>query len=113
MDVTKMLDTKVINELTTNYRTSSGGLALLCRSRKWLATANKGIQYKGTRAKVPVQPIIATAPLELLQVDFTSIEMTMELDQPPSMVSVLVFCNHFMKHIMAYVTPKQTAKTGC
>ena len=40
-----------------------------------------------------------------------SIEMTVELDQPPNMVNVLVFCNHFMKHIMAYVTPDQTAKT--
>ena len=43
--------------------------------------------------------------------DFTSIETTMELDQPQNMVNVLVFCDHFMKHIMAYMTPDQTAKT--
>ena len=59
----------------------------------------------------PLQPIIVTAPLELLHNDFTSIETTMELDQPPNVVNVLVFCDHFMKHIMAYVTPNQTAKT--
>ena len=35
----------------------------------------------------------------------------MELDQPPNMVNVLVFCDHFMKHVMAYATPDQTAKT--
>ena len=35
----------------------------------------------------------------------------MKLDQPPNIVSVLVFCNCFMKHIMAYMTPVQTAKT--
>ena len=35
----------------------------------------------------------------------------MELDQPPKMVSILVFCNHFLKCIMVYVTPDQTAKT--
>ena len=35
----------------------------------------------------------------------------MELDQPPNMVNLLVFCDYFTKHIMAYVTPKQTAKT--
>ena len=58
-----------------------------------------------------MQPIIATVPLELLHVDFTGIEMTMELDQPPNVVSVLVFYDHFMKHIMAYITPDQTAKT--
>ena len=35
----------------------------------------------------------------------------MELDQPPNMVNVLVFCNSFTKHIIAYMTPDQTAKT--
>ena len=69
------------------------------------------IQHEGTWAKAPMQPIIAIGPLELLHMDFTSIEMTMELDQPPNMVSILVFCDHFMKHIMAFVTPNQTAKT--
>ena len=43
--------------------------------------------------------------------DFTGIEMTMELDQPPHIVNVLVFSDHFMRHIMAYVTPNKTAKT--
>ena len=69
------------------------------------------IQHEGTRAKAPMWPIIVTAPLELLKMDFISIEMTMELDQPPNIVKVLVFCNHFTKHIMAYMTPGQTAKT--
>ena len=58
-----------------------------------------------------MQPIIVTAPMELLHVDFTSIEVTMELDQPPNMMNILVFCDHFMKHIMAHVTPDQTVKT--
>ena len=35
----------------------------------------------------------------------------MELNQLPNMVNILVFCNHFMKHVMAYVTPNKTAKT--
>ena len=60
---------------------------------------------------MPIQPIIVTAPSELLNIDFTSIETTMELDQPPNVVNILVFCDHFMKHIMAYMTPDQTAKT--
>ena len=36
----------------------------------------------------------------------------MELDHPPNMVNLLVFCDNFMKHIMAYVTPNQTVKSG-
>ena len=58
-----------------------------------------------------MQPIIATTPLKLLHVDFMSIKMTMELDQPPNIVNVLVFWDYFTKHVMAYVTPNQTAKT--
>ena len=69
------------------------------------------IQYKGTHAKVSMQATIATTPLKLLHVDSTSIEMSMELDQPPYMVIILVFYNHFMKYIMAYVTPYQTVRT--
>ena len=54
------------------------------------------IQDEGTHAKAPVQPIIVTALLELLHIDFTSIETTMELDQCPNVVNILVFCDHFM-----------------
>ena len=35
----------------------------------------------------------------------------MELDKSPRVVNVLVFQDHFTKHVLAYVTPDQTAKT--
>ena len=35
----------------------------------------------------------------------------MELNQSPRVANVLVFQDHFMKHVLAYVTPNQTAKT--
>ena len=54
---------------------------------------------------------MATAPLDLLHVDFTSIETTLELNQSPRVTNVLVFQDHFTKNILAYVTPNQTAKT--
>ena len=54
---------------------------------------------------------MATTPLDLLHVDFTSIETTLELNQLPRVVNVLVFQDHFTKHVLAYVTPDQTAKT--
>ena len=52
----------------------------------------------------PVFVVGATTPLDLLHVDFTSIEMTMGLNRLPKTANVLVFLDHFMKHIMAYVT---------
>ena len=54
---------------------------------------------------------MATASLDLLHIDFTSIEMIMELNQLPRVSNVLVFQDHFTKHVMAYVTPNQTIKT--
>ena len=54
---------------------------------------------------------MATAPLDLLHVDFTSIETTLEPNQSPRVTNVLVFQDHFTKHLLAYVTPDQTVKT--
>ena len=54
---------------------------------------------------------MATAPLDILHVDFTSIETMLELNQSPRAANVLVFQDHFTKHILAYVTPDQTVKT--
>ena len=69
------------------------------------------LQYEGGTPKAPLCPIVATAPLDLLHVDFTSIETTLELNQLPRVANVLVFQDHFTKHILVYVTPDQTAKT--
>ena len=68
------------------------------------------IQHKGAQVRTPLQTILGTSHLELLYVDFTGIETMMKLDQPPNIVNVLVFCDHFMRHIMAYVTLDEMAK---
>ena len=67
--------------------------------------------YEGCLSKASLCPIVATTPLDLLHVDFTSIETTLELNQLPRVTNVLVFQDHFMKHVLAYITPDQTAKT--
>ena len=69
------------------------------------------LQYEGGSPKAPLCPIVATAPLDLLHVNFTSIETMMELNQSPRVTNILVFQDHFTKHVLAYVTPNQTAKT--
>ena len=69
------------------------------------------LQYESATPKAPLCPIVATVPLDLLHVDFTSIETMMELDKSPRVANVLVFQDHFTKHVPAYVTPDQTAKT--
>ena len=69
------------------------------------------LQHEGSLSKAPLHPIVATAPLDLLHVDFTSIETTLELNQSPKVTNVLVFQDHYMKHVLAHVTPDQTAKS--
>ena len=81
--------------------------------RQVIKACNCCLQYEGGTPKAPLCPIVATTPLDLLHVDFTSIETMMELDQLPRVANVLVFQDHFTKHVLAYVTPDQTAKTMC
>ena len=69
------------------------------------------LQHEGNVSKAPLHPTVAITPMDLLHVDFTSIETTLELNILPKVANVLVFQDHFMKHVMAYVTPNQTAKT--
>ena len=69
------------------------------------------LQYDGGFSKALLCPIVATAHLGLLNVDFTSIETMLEPNWSPRVANVLVFQDHFMKHMLAYVTPDQTVKT--
>ena len=69
------------------------------------------LQYEDHTPKAPLCPIVVTAHLDLLNVDFTSIETTLELNQLPRVANVLVFQDHFTKHVLAYVNPDQTMKT--
>ena len=56
-------------------------------------------------------PIQAYAPLELVHLNYTSIESTMELNKPPVVKNVLVKTDHFMRYALAVVTKDQMAKT--
>ena len=82
-------------------------------SQMWqsIRTCTHCLQHKGSLPKAPLDPVMATAPPDLLHVDFTSIETTLESNQSPRVDNVLVFQDHFMKHMLAYVTPNQTANT--
>ena len=67
--------------------------------------------FEGVVPKVPMCPIRAHAPLELIQIDFTSMESTMELNKLSSVKNVLVITDHFMRFALVVVTKDQMAKT--
>ena len=79
--------------------------------RQVIKTCRHCLQYEGATPKAPLCPIVAIAPIDLMHVDFTSIETIMELDKSPRVANVLVFQDHFTKHVQVYVTPDQTVKT--
>ena len=61
--------------------------------------------------RAPLCPIRVYAPLELVHLDYTSIESTMELNKPPVVKNVLVMMNHFTRYALAVVMKDHTAKT--
>ena len=67
--------------------------------------------FEGAIPKAPLCPIRAHAPLELVHVDFTSVESTMELNKLPSIKNVLVITDHFTCYALAVVMKDQMAKT--
>ena len=48
---------------------------------------------------------------ELVHLDYTSIESTMELNKPPVVRNILVITDHFTRYALVVVTKDQTAKT--
>ena len=79
--------------------------------RQSIKTCVHCLQHEGSLSKAPIHPVVATSPLGLLHVDFTSTETTLELNQSPRVANVLAFQDHLTKHVLAYVNPDQTAKT--
>ena len=79
--------------------------------RQVLRTCTHRLQYEGGIPKGLLCPMVANNPLDLLHVDFTGIETTLELNQLPRVTNILVFKDHFTKHMLVYVTPDQTVKT--
>ena len=63
------------------------------------------LQHESNLSKVPLHLIVATTLMDLLHVDFTCIAMTLELNRLPKVANVVVFQDHFAKHVMAYLTP--------
>ena len=67
--------------------------------------------FEGSQVKVPLQSIRATAPLELLHVDFTSMEKDIDPWKPTMSQNVLVMMDHITRCSMALHCPDQKANT--
>ena len=57
-------------------------------------------------------PLMVTALLWLVHLDFTSFEMTTNLNESPKVEHVLVIVDHFIRYTRAYVTKDQKVSTA-
>ena len=67
--------------------------------------------FKGEVPKALLCPIMAYAPLELVHLDYTSMESTMELNKPPVVKNILLITDHFTRYALVVVMKDQTTKT--
>ena len=52
-------------------------------------------------SRAPLCSIWVYAPLELVHLDYTSIESMMELNKPPMVKNVLMMMDHFTRYTLA------------
>ena len=67
--------------------------------------------FEGEVPKAPLCPIRPYAQLELVHLDYTSIEFTMELNKPLVVKNILMITDHFTRYALAVVMKGQTSKT--
>ena len=81
--------------------------------RNAIKNCHKCIKHEFNTTKEPLHPIITMAPLDLVHIDFTSIEVSRDddLHTTPMVVPVLVITDHFTRHLMAFVTKDQKGST--
>ena len=56
--------------------------------------------------------MMVTTPLQLVHLNFTSFEITPNLNESPKVENVLVIVDHFTRYTRAYVTKDQKASTA-
>ena len=59
----------------------------------------------------PMEPILCTEPLDLVHIDYMSMEVMVGVKGKPVMKNVLVIEDHFTRYTQVYVTNNHTART--
>ena len=69
-------------------------------------------KFEGAPPITKLKKLPYSSPGEILHIDYTSIEETINLNEKPVIRNVLVMQNHISKHIVTYVLKDQKAKTA-
>ena len=69
-------------------------------------------KFEGAPPITKLKKLPCSSPGEILHINFTSNEETVDLNENPVIRNVLVMQDHFSKHVVAYVVKDQKAKTA-
>ena len=69
-------------------------------------------KFEGDPPIAKLKKLPCSSPGEILHIDYTSIEETVNLNEKPIIHNVLVMQDHFSKHVVAYVVKDQKARTA-
>ena len=67
--------------------------------------------HEGKSSKAKLVNLMATCPMEMVHVDFTSIEEGEDRQGNPKTTNVLVLQDHFTKYVQVYVMPDRKSST--
>ena len=73
--------------------------------KQHISSCSRCVVFKSTPQQAPMQVISCTKPLELVHMDYLTIE-----DRRGQNVNILIVTDHFTRFAQAYVTTSQTAK---
>jgi len=76
-----------------------------------LRNCQRCIAHEAKASRPPLQPILSTAPMDLVHMDFMTAEIPGRLNKPARQVNILTITDHFTRHVTAFVTPDQKAST--
>ena len=72
---------------------------------QYIQTCPRCLKFKAVPDRVELTPILATRPLELVHIDF----LTIESGKTDKDINILVVTDHFTRYAQAFVTHSQTA----
>ena len=98
-----MLAIKARRKLTVSSQIDSGGLGCMRMSIMQSRTVDIVSFIEGGKKRFQWSPWWSPPPLQLVHLDFTSFEMTIDLNESLKVDHILVIADHFTKCTRAYV----------
>ena len=85
---------------------------MACELKNHVKNCARCKKFEGALPIAKLKKLPCSSPGEILHIDYTSIEETVDLNEKPVIRNVLVMQDHFSKHVVAYVVKDQKAKTA-